>query len=360
MSGLFLFNPENDIALAANLQNFTPPRQALSLHRAGAMFPFWLGEKDDYILVESDQLADALHWRGSFAIKGLENIIGSIGGPTPITAKSLPQLDLTPRPWGWSTNTIEQFRRAGISSQQLQPYSLKVERYRQLSHRRNQILFLKLVMEEGIDVRYPLPICTTSVEEVNEFIMRNGIAMVKSPWSSSGRGVFPVSATTFNNSQPRIDGIIRKQGSVMVEPFLEKILDFALLFNINDDSVKFEGFSIFQNTTSTNYGGNIIAPDPILRERLLQWCSPRSIDNLIYASGKVLGKIYGNDYTGPVGIDMMVYRDNDLSPKIAPCIEVNLRYTMGFVARGIAQKTGLQGVMSLSSEPNFRLNVVQV
>lgn len=48
---------------------------------------------------------------------------------------------------------------------------------------------------------------------------------------------------------------------------------------------------------------------------------------------------YGDIYTGYLGVDMLVYRrkaDNNFA--IHPCIEVNLRYTMGMVALRISQK----------------------
>jgi len=51
MNRVFLFNPENDIALAAGRQNFTPPKAALQMALSGATLPWWLGDSDDYLLL---------------------------------------------------------------------------------------------------------------------------------------------------------------------------------------------------------------------------------------------------------------------------------------------------------------------
>ena len=49
---LFLYNPENDIALASGLPRITPPRQASDIHLSGALLPVWLAGEGDYVLVK--------------------------------------------------------------------------------------------------------------------------------------------------------------------------------------------------------------------------------------------------------------------------------------------------------------------
>ena len=43
-------------------------------------------------------------------------------------------------------------------------------------------------------------------------------------------------------------------------------------------------------------------------------------------------------YQGPLGVDMMVVEENGCR-KAHPCVEVNVRRTMGWVALAIAQRT---------------------
>ena len=57
MNRVFLFNPENDIALAAGRQNFTPPKAAVQMALSGATLPWWLGDSDDYLLLSTEMSA---------------------------------------------------------------------------------------------------------------------------------------------------------------------------------------------------------------------------------------------------------------------------------------------------------------
>lgn len=57
MDTLWIFNPENDIALGNNLRRFTPPRNAMLLRERGAMLPAWIAGDGDIIFTSNS--ADA-------------------------------------------------------------------------------------------------------------------------------------------------------------------------------------------------------------------------------------------------------------------------------------------------------------
>ena len=52
MDSLWIFNPENDIALGNNLRYFTPPRNAMLLRNHGAMLPAWIAKPGDMVFTE--------------------------------------------------------------------------------------------------------------------------------------------------------------------------------------------------------------------------------------------------------------------------------------------------------------------
>ena len=57
MTTLYIFNPEHDLALAANLANFTSPHAGRKLRAdLGFLSALWAGE-DDYVLVENVEQA---------------------------------------------------------------------------------------------------------------------------------------------------------------------------------------------------------------------------------------------------------------------------------------------------------------
>ena len=54
---LHIFNPEHDLALAANLSNFTAPRAARLLRQQLGWLPALWAEEDDLILVDDVRTA---------------------------------------------------------------------------------------------------------------------------------------------------------------------------------------------------------------------------------------------------------------------------------------------------------------
>ena len=341
MRRVFLFNPENDIALGSGMPRLTPPRQAALLHRAGSMLPFWLGAGEDSVVVGNADLRAAEVWREELRARyGVE-------GPCPVAdLRTIGEARLSP--WGWSLDAVSQFERLGIDRARMASVEETVGIRRGLSHRRSSLEFLRLWRQRGNYRPYAMPLEAKSVTEVEELVREWGGAFVKSPWSSSGRGVFPVSLSTLAVSLPRVEGVIRRQGSVMVEPELPRLQDFAMLFDYAGGEARFGGYSLFFNSTATNYGGNYVGSDDMIVARLAQWLPRRDVEQARSEAQAILRLVLGNGYEGPLGVDMMVCGDCGGDCWIAPCVEINLRYTMGFVARGVWSKFGKEGVMSVS------------
>lgn len=336
MNRLFLFNPENDIALARDAQRFTPPRQAALLHRAGCALPFWLADPGDYILVPEDSVENVSIWMESMGLKGATAVS---------SAKGLDIAGLAP--WGWSRDTVSQFLKAGVDSRLLAPICDMMPRHRALSHRRTALALLEALRLKGVEIGYPLPIEACCGDEIMEYASLNGKVFIKSPWSSSGRGVFPADDRTMASALVRSAGIIASQGSVMVEKALDKVADFAMLFTVVGAYAQFAGYSFFRNSTDTNYGGNFVTSDADILREVGMYIEESRIEQLKDILLNVLPDILGKEYTGPIGIDMMVFRGEDGQLRINPCVEINLRYTMGFVARGIYHRLGRTGWMTM-------------
>lgn len=297
MPNLWLFNPENDLALAAGVENYTPPRSVVGLRTALAVLPAWLANPGDNIIAP-----------------GLDSAwLRSAGLDVGLTIEG------TPRPWGWSAAAVHTFRSMGING----PFP-DVERLRLLSHRRTaQKLY------DRLNPDYPRPLEITDVAD----LPRTDRIVLKSPWSCSGRGVVDCSGMSADAIARRAEASIRRQGSVMVEPLLPKVRDFAMLFEAANGVVAYRGLSLFFNATPTAYGGNIVAPEDELAAEL-------GVDGLTEtadAVARALTDILGKDYSGPLGVDMMLYGPER---KICPTVEVNLRLTMGFVALALQRRFG--------------------
>lgn len=302
---LHLFNPENDLALGAGCKHYTPPPRVVSLHRAGALMPVWWAGSDDEILAPSATEEELEFVRSHY---GLSPRVGNVGEPSP---------------WGWSLDARRQFAEAGVGEDML-PSVESVEKMRSLSHRRTSVEILSAL---GIPEVAGVEVTDGSVM----MEMSSGPLFLKSPWSCSGRGVFSSRGLPREVLRDRVEGIIRRQGSVMVENEYERVKDFAALFESRDGRVTHVGWSVFETGGQGAYAGNLVARQEVLRGMI--GCDVNT-DRI----SDILTEIVAPYYTGPLGIDMMIYRDHSGRECLHPCIELNLRRTMGFVAMDIEER----------------------
>lgn len=322
---LHLFNPYNDLALATlPSQRFTPPRQASLIASAGALLPLWWAHEGDFIL------APGAYLRWIDTAKRHLGLRGDIYTGQQVDACA---------PWGWSHDACRRFAEAGVGPSVL-PSDGWLNRHRALSHRR-----ISRDMMEGLRKVLPVPLPPTPIEakteqELWEAVgLMDGRAMVKLPYSTSGRGIIDTSThqglSTLRNG---VAGMLRRQGSVMVEKRLDKVADFAMLFDIDrHGSASFMGLSLFDTHGGTAYSGNLLLPDDDILRHLSQWVDMEILDGIGSAYPPLLSRLIGSDHAGSLGVDMLIYRDTDGSMRVNPCVEVNLRMTMGVVAHHLTQ-----------------------
>jgi hypothetical protein len=74
-----------------------------------------------------------------------------------------------------------------------------------------------------------------------------------------------------------------------------------------------------------------------------------AIDQVVEEVLKAIDTLIAPHYSGPLGIDMMLYRDDKGEIAINPCVEVNLRMTMGMVTAAMGSRHGLQGDFSITA-----------
>ena len=289
---LYIFNPENDMALADGHAGYTPPARIRQMRRELWWLPQWWAAEDDIV------------WNGEDRLQ-------------------VPD-DTTIRPWGWSAAICHQLRQAGVQ-ESLLPSPRKLEQLRQLSHRQTAVALLQELREQ-----LPLDghlagesvLCHTK-EEVEDAVNSYGEAMLKQPWSSSGRGLRKVSPANLLSGE--------RGESVVVERFLHKVCDFALEFWLDGrGGVEYRGLSLFYTNDKGAYLGNWVAPEGQKLQWLTQYIPPQYLVEIRRWWEERLRHF---DYEGPVGIDMMLAREG-----ICPCIEVNWRWTMGLVSCLVAEQ----------------------
>lgn len=353
---LHIFNPEHDIALASNLANFTAPHAGRQLRANLGFLPALWAADGDAVLVDDVASAERL-WNvtdkklKNVTIKQLKNRsqkeVTFITGKQPMDFRQLTAVDV----WGWDRALKASLQRKGVDASLL-PSDDYIERVRQLSHRRTAAQLLPRLRQEGtVGEAFE---CST-IDDVNLLLNNHGHVVVKAPWSSSGRGVRFVEA---DNLQPNfgswLHNLLLRQGSVMVEPYYHKVKDFAMEFSADGKGhIRYEGLSLF-HTANGAYVGNILATEQTKRDMLSRYVPLTLLDSICE---DICSELDLADYRGPFGIDMMVVRENDRL-LLHPCVEINLRRTMGHVALTLSPvDDGICRVMRITYSNTYKLSL---
>lgn len=335
----YWFCPENDIALASGREIFTPPRQAALLGRYGAPLLWWMGTPDDIVLIPSDLTPEETDSLGQWEMQ-MKARFGA--GPRLLPSLQGEKIDSL-RPWGWSGYSARCLRRAGAPSHLLDEIRPGLDRLRQLSHRKSSVEITHRLDESMDFASFGIPPSVRPLEihdttEITSILSAGRPLIAKSPWSSSGRGVFSsrdMSAPTFLR---RCDDTIRRQGSVMIEHLHQVVADFAMLFEATATGVTSVGLSRFHNCRGASYAGNDLATDAEIRSGLSSMIPNSLLEAVEESLRAILDEMTVGRYRGPLGVDMLIAAGPDGSCYIVPCVELNLRCTMGFVAHALRKR----------------------
>lgn len=284
--------------------------------------PVVFAKRGDVILALDDDVDREGMYRQLCRLRGVEVItLGQLKGLHPQNIS----------PWGWNAALRNTLLRNG-SDESLLPSEIGIKQIRTLSHRRNTIQFL----EEFADYETgEMPCELKSMEELEEWLGRHRDGYLKSPWSSSGRGVLRIAGQSPEAIRRWAGGSIRTQGSVMAERPWDRTLDFASEWEMTaDGEAIFKGLSVFETNESGRYSHNISDSTAALLARI-RHIAPTVDDNLFQAQSRALAKVL-RGYVGPVGIDMLADKDG----RVNPCVEINLRHTMGMTAAALYKLTG--------------------
>ena len=345
---LLVFNPEHDLALAANLSNFTAPHAGRQLRADLGFIPAIWAAADDYVHVENVEDAERRFLRLT------RRPFGRFIAKEQICKHKFTAVDV----WGWDMAIRSYLFRWGIDAA-IMPTATQIDDIRQLSHRRYAMQLLDCLQMPGI---IGSSCETNQIENIIDRLHSGEHLVVKAPWSSSGRGVrfMEDDVNIYDNGWLR--NVIVKQGSVMVEPYYNKVKDFGMEFvSDGNGSVSYIGLSLFQ-TSNGAYTGNILASEEE-KENLISRYIP--IDLLKTVQQKICAKMGSwlkDQYTGVFGIDMMVVRRDDGDGFLLhPCVEINLRRTMGHVAISLTELTsGLPKLMKIEYDSNiYKMKIIK-
>lgn len=322
---IHIFNPDTDYALAAGRKIYSPPAKIVAIRKSMALFPATFAAPEDMILLLDNLSPDQIKSSPYFHVASEKNLkIVWLQDIADMVSVSKSEISI--RPWGWNHTLFRTLCRAGVPEELLKSQQ-KIDSIRALSHRRTAIPFRKSLEMSLPDIEIDHAVELFTVEDAIDFGEEHPGAYFKAPWSSSGRGVVNSFELTGQGLKEWMSGCIRRQGSILGEIGRVRAGDFASEWWCAKGDARFLGLSVFKTSGRGRYLGNIKASQQDL-EKMISGFSPLWNSRIIEAQKVALDSIIAPYYDGPVGIDMFASCEGNINP----CVEINLRQTMGHAA----------------------------
>ena len=283
---IYIFNPEHDLCIANGDENFVAPRSAMGFAK------------------ENIDLSEHL----KRPTKQRRQII----------------------PWGWNHSLKKRLINEGID-----PASLPSEKELQFirTHSRREFaldVHSCLSCRDKQVIKPDYRMAATSVGEIEAFISANGSAVLKSPLSGSGKGIRFIRERLSESDEGWCRRTLDKQGSVIVEQRFEIIKECAMLFECHYEGIDFVGYSLFESRNGA-YSRNILASNEDIEDVIAEYVSRDTLIAIREELKEILARTLVGHYEGFLGVDQMICQAD--SPILVPVSEINLRMTMGLIAR---------------------------
>jgi len=283
---IYIFNPEHDLCIANGDENFVPPRSAVG-----------------------------------FAKENIE-ISKHLERPNKQRRQIIP--------WGWNPSLKKRLINEGIDLADL-PSEEELQFIRTHSRREFALdVHSRLNCAASLVIGADYRIVAKSVIEIEEFVSDNGSAVLKSPLSGSGKGIRFVRERLSESDEGWCRRIIDKQGSVIVERRFEIIKECAMLFECHHEGIDFIGYSLFETKNGT-YSRNILASNEDIEDMIAGYISRDTLNAIREGLTSILANSLVGHYEGFLGVDQMICQAD--SSVFVPVSEINLRMTMGLIAR---------------------------
>lgn len=332
METLYLFNPENDMALACGSPYYVAPAGVRRMAAELSVLPAWYAEPGGTVWLDDARRAEVLARQLPFALP----VDWTVECP-PVFGKVLP--------WGWNPSLAHRLQEAGFPAGAY-PSAEHMRRVRQLSGRQTAVgvlCELRKRLPGSVPVVGEAVVCA-SAEEVERFVLSRPCALLKAPWSGSGRGIQHTSGVFPPPLRGWVRHVLVTQHEVVGEPLYDRVVDFAMEFRAESSGeVRFAGYSLFETDVRGAYKENLLAPDAAIEERLSAYVPAEALRHVCWTLQALLAEVICGGYQGFLGVDMMICRTAG-GYAIHPCVEINLRMNMGVVARLLYDRYVCPGV----------------
>ena len=283
---IYIFNPEHDLCIANGDENFVPPRSAVG-----------------------------------FAQENMD-LSGCLKRPNKQRRKIIP--------WGWNHSLKKRFIKEGVDPATL-PSEEELQFIRTHSRREFALdVHSRLSCEDSQVIGTDYRIAATNISEIEAFISANSSVVLKSPLSGSGKGIRFVRESLSESDKGWCRRTLDKQGSVIVELRFDITKECAMLFECHHEGIDFIGYSLFESRNGA-YSKNILASNEEIEDTIAGYIQRDTLIAIREDLTAILADTLVGHYEGFLGVDQIICQAD--VPVFIPVSEINLRMTMGLIAR---------------------------
>ena len=347
---VYWFNANCEEQVALGRPGVTPPQRVAELEADFQALPMLLCARDDVVLLRTKPSPAFLRRMQEVGFALPELVECSADGLAALAQRKVNAL----RPWGWSPDSAELLSplAAGLPhggegpcwSAALRPLYAKSWSAARLGE------FLAAHEADYFCGPEAVGTACETTEQVLTQIERlaaagSGAVVVKALYGSSGRGQIHCRGGQVRAEQRgQLANMLRRQGQVVVEPWLDKVVDLSLHFDVGvEGAAVVAGWTRFLNSGRGQYRGSLVGS--------LTAGLDEEVKRFLYGDGRdahrlprlgeqlaewLVEPLRAAGYQGPVGVDALVYRDRDRL-RLKPIVEINPRTTMGRVALKLRQ-----------------------
>lgn len=318
------FNPGHETAVNNASPYYTPPANIAAMQEELSFLPAWYADREDKVLVDSK---DEVYY--SYLTEKFSTLAQPVS-QNELTLYRNANVSL----WGVSPQAIRYFEELNKELEINLDIPEWSEEYKYLNSRLaardclSELINSILLLSQAVTPQF-----YTNLDNINRAVNASAYQLLaKAPYSSSGRGLLWLPATGLTRTENQIlHGILKKQGSVSIERVLDKQMDFAMEFMADGKgNIAFAGYSLFYTNAKGGYEANYIGSQESIIEQLSEKISLDLLDSVKKKLIDIMSKKVATLYNGCIGVDMLIYlEDNEY--KLHPCVEINMRYNMGFL-----------------------------
>jgi len=347
---VFVFNPLADARIAEG-KSFNPTKHQAQLARDLANLPQYLCRQDDIVLVNQKPSVEFLSGikQAGFALPEFVEL----DRHALVAERKLGRL----RPWAWGPDSVELFepifaKLTGEKRDANGSFNPDIAQF--YSKAWSAELLRKILAGRAALPRSPTNdswLCTeneigVAVNSLAEAltaiatIRRRGHhkIIIKEALGLAGSNAMRLFEPELLETHRRwIVNAVANDRQLVVEPWLERELDFSVQLEMSDEGLKLCGYTGLISDAKGQFQGNVAAPGhqkKIPANLIALFPDPPDIAQRLHAFYADIFALLEEElrranYSGPVGIDAFAYRAADGQIRLKPVVEINPRYTMG-------------------------------